>query len=73
MTLQTPSIPKGLPETEGMERMLRAWQSLGESGQVKASESENEILAVLDDLDKARAHSIAKAGMNCSPPRRSDS
>ena len=37
-----------------------AWQSLGETGQVRASEADKEVLAVLADLGKAQAHTISK-------------
>ena len=37
-----------------------AWQSLGETGQARNTEAENEILDVLADLGKAQSRSIAK-------------
>jgi hypothetical protein len=43
------------------------WQSNGESGEAKMKETEKEILAALEDLGKAQAHTIAKTlGKNYS-------
>ena len=42
------------------DELTCAWQSLGESGQVKNTELENEIVAVLDELSKATIATIAK-------------
>jgi len=37
-----------------------AWQSLGETGKVRITESVNEILEVLGELGRAQIHTIAK-------------
>jgi hypothetical protein len=61
-----PSAPEAERDLDDIDLALQfdpltcAWQSLGETGEVRISEEEEEILLALKDLGKAKVSSIAR-------------